>query len=253
MQPVDPQTQYDTLKSAVLGATQTGTADPAGGNWPSIARLYSSDFAAPQATAEAGAGVGLAQQQVAEQKAAAAAASSGGGRSGGGGFKIQARPDGGFGYYAPDGTEVSASVYAAATGKDVATVLKNSKNPIDQAFIQDYKQLQDYINNKKNSQNNPQARSAAQAVETQVRKLYGIQLHQANPNDVINAFIKAYPTIYGQGATATDYLKPGFGDQAGKQGTNRLIPSNTFSRNGRTVNNSKTKSSYGISGSGGIP
>lgn len=234
---MDPQANYDQLKSAVLGAQQQGSGDSPLGNFPELSKLYSSSFQLPVSNAAASAAGNVTSDIVAQQKAQAAAAaqaaSSGGGgsRSGGGGFKIVARPDGGFGFYDANGNEVSANDYSQATGKDLSAVLKNSRNPVDRAFLQDYKQLNDYIKNKQNAANDPKARSAAQAVETQVRKLYNIPLHQQNPNEIINAFVQAYPTVFG-------------GSAAGKQGTNTLLPSaNTIKQNGKT-------SKYSLSSSG---
>lgn len=216
--------QYATLKSAVLGAQvnpQAG-ASPLG-NFPELAKLYSS---APQLSkiqlgnSASNYNTGI---QVSNDKAAAAAAKS---ASGAGKYQQVQTPDGGFKFYDPNGNEISAQQYAAANGTSASDLLKNSLNPIDQAFRQDYAQLQSYINNKANAKNDPKARSAAQAVETQVRKTYGIDLHQQNPNEVINAFIQAYPTVFG-------------GAAAGKQGLNTLLPS----KNSITANQKSVKSS----------
>lgn len=224
---MDPQANYDQLKSAVLGAQQVGSGTSPLGNFPELSKLYSSSFQLPVSQAASSAAGNATNDIVSQQKAAAAAAaSSGGGRSGGSGYTITSRPDGGFGFYGPDGSEISAAQYAQATGKDLSTVLKNSTNPIDKAFLQDYKQLNSYINNKQNAANDPKARSAAQAVETQVRKLYNIPLHQQNPTSIINAFVSAYPTVFG-------------GTAAGKQGTNTLLPSaNTIKNNSKATTKS---------------
>jgi hypothetical protein len=204
------------LRQAVLGA-QNFQAPPSSlgaSQAPELAQLYATDFQLPGSTAATGA---LAQGTADLVKAQQAAASSGGGggrtaKGDGGKYTVYSKKDGGFGFKGPDGQEISASDYASATGKSLDSVLKNSRNPVDRAFLQDYKQLNAYINNKLNSKNDAKARSAAQSVETQVRKLYNIPLHQQTPDSLINAFVQAYPTVFG-------------GTAAGKQGLNTLLPS----------------------------
>lgn len=224
--------QYPQLKDAVLGAQSIQSPASPLGSFPELAQMYQSTFQLPQSSGATGV---LAQntndvvdeqkRQAAAAEAARAAAASSGSRKGGQGYTIQARKDGGFGYYDADGNEVSASDYADATGKDLSTVLKNSKNPIDKAFLQDYKQVNEYINNKIHAKDDPVARSKAQQVETQVRKLYNIKLHQQTPDALVNAFMAAYPTIFGKGSTYSGGYTSGFGDQAGRQKTNALLPS----------------------------
>lgn len=214
----DSANQYAALKSAVLGA-QVNTAPGASplGSFPELAKLYSS---APQVeqvhlkasgdsyntgvTADNAAAAQQASQQAALQKLKDVQDPSK--------YQQVQKQDGGYAFYDPLGNEISAQQYASVVGKSPADILKNSQNPVDKAFVQDYNQLQNYINDKANAKNDPKAKSAAQAVETQVRSTYGIQLHQQNPTDVINAFMQAYPTVFG-------------GTAAGKQGSSTLLPS----------------------------
>lgn len=210
---LDAGAQYDQLKSAVLGA-QANTAPGASplGSFPELSKLYGSSFQVPISNANAGADSARTDITVSNNKAAAAAAKAASDNSPGK-WKQVLKADGGYAFYDGNGNEVSAAQYAAARNQDITTVLKHSYNPIDKAFAQDYKQLQQYINDKANAKNDPKARSRAQAVETQVRKLYNIDLHQQNPSEVINAFVQAYPTVFG-------------GHTAGKQGTSTLFPTN---------------------------
>jgi hypothetical protein len=207
-----PADQYAQLKSAVLGA-QVNTAPGASplGSFPELSKLYSS---APQVAQlnlkDAGNSYNTAAQVASEKAAASRAASSA--QDDPSKYKQVLKPDGGYAFYDNNGQEITAAQYAAARNENPADVLKNSYNPIDKAFAQDYKQLNQYIQDKQNASKDPAARSRAQTVETQVRKTYGIDLHQQNPNQVINAFIQAYPTVYG-------------GTAAGKQGSNTLFPS----------------------------
>lgn len=213
----DSANQYATLKSAVLGA-QVNTAPGASplGSFPELSKLYSS---APQVEQvhlkDSGdaynTGITVANQEAAASAAKQAAADKLKGMTDPSTFKQVQKPDGGYAFYDGNGNEISASQYASAKNLSPADVLKNSQNPIDKAFIQDYNQLQKYITDKNNSKNDPKARSAAQAVETQVRKNYGIDLHQQNPLEVINAFQQAYPTFFGN-------------TTPGRQGSGPLLP-----------------------------
>jgi hypothetical protein len=227
MQPtIDPAAAYDQLKSAVVGA-QVNTAPGASplGSFPELSKLYGSSFEVPISNANAGADSANTDITVSNQKAAAAAAKSAAAdaQDNPNKYKQVLKPDGGYAFYDNNGNEITAAQYAAARNEDVTKVLGNSYNPIDKAFVQDYKQLQQYINDKANAKNDATARSRAQTVETQVRKLYGIQLHQQNPNQVINAFIQAYPTVYG-------------GTAAGKQGTSTLFPTaNTLKSSSKSL------------------
>lgn len=238
--PIDGAAQYEQLKTAVLGA-QANVAPGASplGNFPELSKLYSTPAELAKVQLSDAAPNYNTGVQVANAQAAASAA-------GQGKYQQIQKPDGGYAFYDPNGNEISASEYAAAHNMSPADLLKNSMNPIDKAFIQDYNQLNQYIIDKHNSKNDPKARSAAQAVETQVRKTYGIQLHQTNPNDVINAFLKAYPTVFGQGSSADNLIVPGFGNKAGRQGTSTLLPSsNTIKSNG--------KGGFGLTSGSAIP
>lgn len=223
----------ESLRQAILGAPsiQAPPSTLGASQGPELAQMALAGFQLPQSSGAASALSQVSADQVSAQNAAASAArSSGGGRTSAGGYTVKPRKDGGFGFYDADGNEISASDYASATGKSLDSVLKKSNNPVDKAFLQDYKQLNDYINNKLNAKNDPKARSAAQAVETQVRKLYNIPLHQQTPDSLINAFTQAYPTVFG-------------GNQAGKQGTNTLLPSANSQKQQKT-----SKYSLGSSG-----
>lgn len=213
-----PADQYATLKSAVLGA-QVNTAPGASplGSFPELSKLYStapelSKIQLNSAAPNYNAGVDAAAEDAQRKADASAAAQKLKDEQDPSKYKQVQTDDGGYKFYDPLGNEISASQFAAVNNTTPNEILKHSQNPIDVAFQQDFNQLQGYIRNKANSAKDPAAKSAAQAVETQVRKLYGIDLHQQNPAQVIAAFQAAYPTIYG-------------GTTAGKQGTSTLLPS----------------------------
>lgn len=215
------QNAYDQLRSAVLGS---------GLNLPEVSKFYAPEQNALNTqTASAGGnyntGITVANQKAAAEEARlnqidALKQQFQTIQDANDPSKYQRVPkdDGGFAFFDPSGKEISAWQYSRAVGKDPTEVLKGSQNPIDTQFSQDYNQLNQYIKDKQNAKNDPKARSRAQAVETEVRKLYGIKMHQQDPNEVIRAFQAAYPTVFG-------------GRTAGRQGGSTLFPTNDTLKN----------------------
>lgn len=173
MQPVD------------TNAIQTPTSPL--GNFPELAAMYRSSFQSIPSNAQTQAQAVSDQNTVSAQNSAASA----------GNYQQVARPDGGFGFYDPQGNEISAAQYAAATGKAPGDVLKNSTNPIDIGYQKDFKDLQQYINLKLQSGQDTAAAQKAKAIESNVQKSYGINIAKLTPNQLIQAFQYAYPTVYG--------------------------------------------------------
>lgn len=174
MQPVD------------TNAIQTPTSPL--GNFPELANMYRSNFQIIPSQAQASSQAQADQTTVANQKAASSSSSN---------YQQIARSDGGFGFYDPQGNEISASQYAAATGKAPTDVLKNSTNPIDIGYQKDFKDLQDYINLKLQSSKDTAAAQKAKAIEQDVQKTTKINIAKMTPAQLISTFQSAYPTIYG--------------------------------------------------------
>lgn len=188
----------NALVQATLGASKIQTPTSTLGAAPEIAAAYQSNFQLPQSNFGAGAQAGLAQEQVQAQKAAAAAAEKAArDKSDPSKYQQIARKDGGYGFYDPEGNEISAADFAHITNKSISDILKNSQNPIDKGFINDYKNLQHYGELKQNSSNDPQARAEAEAIEKQIKKAYGVDIHKMPIGDVIDAFKAQYPTVFG--------------------------------------------------------
>lgn len=178
------------LRDAVLGATNIQSPTSPLGSFPELARLYQSSFQLPQSGGAANALANQATQTVADQKAAAAAKKKSD-------YQRIKKKDGGYAFFDPSGKEISAYDYANGVGKNPADVLADSENPIDIGYQQDYKNLQDYIGAKLNSKQDSQAASQAKQIEDQVRQAHGIDLSSLNPQQLIDQFKQAYPTVYG--------------------------------------------------------
>lgn len=136
-------------------------------------------------------------------------------------YKRLPKADGGYTFVDPQGNEISAHDYARATGKDAASVLDGSENPIDIGFQQDYKNLQDFMN-------------VATSGDKQALQDYYSQnpgLKNLSPQEVLTKFRQAYPTVYG-------------GTKNGNQPVNStLIPNLDAIRNNQD---------YAANGAGGI-
>lgn len=199
----DPTTQYAQLKSAVLGAQQAGGASPLG-NFPELSKLYGdlSDLQ-PKAQAVQGAAYNAQVEDANAKAAAARAASAQNAMLDPSKYQRVPAGDGGWNFIAPNGQQISANDYSRITGKSLDEVLKNSQNPIDTSFQEDYKNLNDYIKNKIASAQDPNSDAAKQvaAIEQKVKDSYGIDLKGAQISDVMNAFQQAYPTVFGGNKT----------------------------------------------------
>lgn len=215
--PINPADQYAQLKAAVLGA-QVNPAPGASplGSFPELSKLYTS---APELQRVQGAGAapnynsGVDAQAAAAQRSAdaTAAAQKLKDLSDPSKYTQQQTSDGGYKFYDPLGNEISASQYASVTNKSPADLLKNSQNPIDKGFVQDYNSLQSYIQNKQNSGTDPKAAAEAKATEATVQKLYGVDLSKESPSQIIATFQAAYPTVFGgtnKGVPDTQTLFP---------------------------------------------
>lgn len=218
---VTPSDQYASLKSAVLGA-QANTAPGASplGNFPELSKLYSSGDQLAQTRLSSAApnyntGVQVSNDAAAASEARSAAAAKVSALSDPSKYKQVQKPDGGYAFYDPLGNEISASAFAAIHNSTPADVLKNSQNPVDIAYHQDYNNLQTYINAKIRSKNSQKAADTASLIEQQVKSAYGIDLTKQSPAQIIQEFQKAYPTVYGgsgKGVSASTTFIPNGND-----------------------------------------
>lgn len=137
---MDPQ-----LRAATLGAPSIqAPASPLGAsNAPELAQLYGSSFQLPLASAGAQAAGNIAAQQVKEAEQAKQHKDLLGNIQN---YKIVQKQDGGYDFFDPDGQQVDIATLAQRTGVKPQDVLKDSQNPIDIQFRNDYSNLQDYIN-----------------------------------------------------------------------------------------------------------
>lgn len=180
----------EQLRQATLGASSQVPASPLG-SFPELDKLYQSSFQLAQSTPATNARVNLAQQTLTDQKAATDKVK----------YQRVKKADGGYAFFDPSGKEVSAYDYANAVGAKPSEVLADSENPIDIGYQEDYNNLQDYMQAKLNAKTNSTLAAKAKSIEDQVKKAHGVDLSGMNPQQLIDSFKSAYPTVYGRSNT----------------------------------------------------
>lgn len=211
---------YAQLKSAVLGAQADPNSASPLGSFPELAKLYSTgpQLARLQLSTAApnyNAGVSADNAKAAAAAAAQEAADKLKALNDPSKYTQVQKQDGGYAFYDPTGKEITAQQFAAIKNTSPDEVLKHSQNPIDIAYRNDFKNLQDYVNNKLRAPNNTKAADTAKLIEDQVHKQYGINLAKMSPQQLIQAFQQAYPTVYGgtrAGVPASRTFIPNGGD-----------------------------------------
>jgi hypothetical protein len=126
-------------------------------------------------------------------------------------FQVKPKDDGGYAFYDPDGNEIPAYQYAHLTGQKLSNVLSPSQNPIDQQFIQDYSNLEEYVN----------AWYSKDKAKLEQYWKDNPKLKGMNPKQTMQLFTQAYPTVYG-------------GNKRGQAQGSTLIPAGQSAAGGMT-------------------
>lgn len=100
------------------------------------------------------------------------------------------KEDGGFKFLDPDGVEIGIDRYSAVTGMRPAEILKDSDNPIDRQFVNDYQNMNSIMEAAFNG-DEATVRSALEA------NGYNTSL---KPEAFMQKLIEKYPHIYGVGS-----------------------------------------------------
>lgn len=160
------------------------------GSFPEISQMYATSFSSPLSDAKFSSQAQADQVSVENAKKAQAEADARAKAfSDAKNYTVVKRPDGGYGFYAPDGKEVTAAQYAQVAGTTPDKVLADSENPIDQQYINDYQNFKAY------------GQAAATGDAATLKKFYdkNPKLKGIPPTDFRTKFQQAYPTVYGQG------------------------------------------------------
>lgn len=203
---------YQNFANAITQGNASGApATP----YPELAALMKSSFQLPQVTAGAGGIANLAsmktkqedqanevgrQQKIDELKTKISGIKD---MFDPGKYTQQRNDDGGFDFFAPDGSKIDLSQYAKVTGKKAVDILKDSENSNDLQYIQDYKSLQELANAFANGD-----KDYIDKLPDQMKDY----LKGKTMSDVMNDFKKQYPQIYGMQGQNTPLRQGGAED-----------------------------------------
>lgn len=132
------------LKAAVLGTgdVQAPASTLGASNYAAISGLNHIDYALPQSNLATNAAVNISQQQdKAAKEATALAAQKAQDMLDPKRYRVVPGKDGGFNFYAPDGTQVDIATLTQRTGTKPSDWLTGSENPIDTQYLADTKNL----------------------------------------------------------------------------------------------------------------
>lgn len=105
-------------------------------------------------------------------------------------YKKVLKEDGGFDYFAPDGTQINLRKYSLATGKQPRDILKDSDNNLDRQYLRDHEDLQKTLE---------AISSKDGAYFEKLKKDYPDRydaIKGMTPADLVNRFRQAYPNVY---------------------------------------------------------
>lgn len=100
------------------------------------------------------------------------------------------KDDGGFKFVDPSGKEIGIDQYAQVTGQRLADILKDSENPIDQEYVNDYVNM----NSLMQAMYNGDQSTVDQFVQQNP------DLKNLKPQDLMTELVRKYPHLYGQGS-----------------------------------------------------
>lgn len=101
------------------------------------------------------------------------------------------KTDGGFQFLDPSGKEIDINTFAQRTGQRRADILKDSENPVDQEYINDWNNMNELA----------QAFYNNDTATIQAYQQANPGLANRKPADLMSELIRKYPHIYGKGGT----------------------------------------------------
>lgn len=185
-----PADRYAQLVGAIQGAQQAGGSSPLG-SFPELDRLYQATAGLPESSQRVAGDAYNAGVQVVNAEAAAKAEEKRR-QDMNDPSKYQQVPkdDGGYAFLDPSGKEISAFEYARITQQDPAKVLADSQNPIDMGFVQDYNNLQDFMNALRGGD--------TESVDAALKENPELGNYKNDLPGLIEKFKQHYPTVFGR-------------------------------------------------------
>ena len=100
------------------------------------------------------------------------------------------KSDGGFDFKDPNGNNIDVNTYAKITGQRVVDVLKDSENPVDQEYVNDWSNMNTLMQAMYNGDTDTVNSFISQ----------NPQLKGETPQDLMNELIRKYPHLYNVGS-----------------------------------------------------
>lgn len=104
-------------------------------------------------------------------------------------YRTVRKDDGGFDFLDPEGNKIDVSTYAKVTGQRLVDILKDSENPIDQEYINDWSNM----NTLAQAMYNNDGETVTSFIE-QNKNLKGMK-----PQDLMMELVRKYPHLYRAG------------------------------------------------------
>lgn len=124
------------------------------------------------------------------------------------------------------GQPVDIGTYVNRTGANPADILKNSPNPRDQQFVQDYSNFQNFLNAAQNKNVSKEAALAYQSFVDQNPGLEGL-----SPQQAANLFLGEYGNYFGLPQQGQSPTTPQFTPQYTPNLLNYMLSRTTYSAN----------------------
>jgi hypothetical protein len=135
-------------------------------------------------------------------------------------YRRERKADGGYAFFAPDGKEIGIDQYAQVTGLRLADILKDSENPIDQEFVNDWSNMNSLMQSMYNGDQS--------TIDAFVQQ--NPQLKDMKPQDLMTELIRKYPHLYGRGSYQQTLSNRG--TNAFRYNPNALVTSDSSSGGG---------------------
>lgn len=105
-------------------------------------------------------------------------------------YSKQRKADGGFDFIDAEGKKIDVDKYSQITGQRIVDVLKDSENPVDQEYVNDYSNMNDLAQAMYNGDS-----ATIEAFMQQNPDLKGSKVQ-----DLMTELIRKYPHLYGRGS-----------------------------------------------------
>lgn len=104
-------------------------------------------------------------------------------------YQVRRKQDGGFDFLDPEGNKIDINTYSKVTGQRVVDILKDSENPTDLEYVNDWSNMNSLLNAMYNNDTDTIASFVEQNPSLKDKK----------PQDLAQELMRKYPHLYGLG------------------------------------------------------